>query len=234
MTARSVTDATTVRTRGQALRVFFSRKGPRTMLGAAAASWAARLVLGPPGPSDLLAVAAALGVWPFQEWLLHKHVLHLEPFTIGGKTIDPMSWRASHPPRRPARHRHDAPAAAGHRGLAAGPPPARGCCCSACAPPRSPRWRPTRRWRCSTSGRTSSCIRTSSRSRPTARRPAQPSAPPLPRREPVVRVHLSAGRSLVRHRSGSGDGHAVAHGDGSPRAACRAARRTPRAPSPLA
>ena len=94
MTARSVTDATTVRTRGQALRVFFSRKGPRTMLGAAAASWAARLVLGPPGPSDLLAVAAALGVWPFQEWLLHKHVLHLEPFTIGGKTIDPMFVRA--------------------------------------------------------------------------------------------------------------------------------------------
>jgi hypothetical protein len=94
MTARTVTDATTVRTRGQALRVFFSRKGPRTMLGAAAASWAARLVLGPPGPSDLLAVAAALGVWPFQEWLLHKHVLHLEPFTIGGKTIDPMFVRA--------------------------------------------------------------------------------------------------------------------------------------------
>jgi hypothetical protein len=93
MTPRSVTDATTVRTRGQALRVFFSRKGPRTLLGAAATTWAARLALGPPGPSDLLAAAAAIGVWPFQEWLLHKYVLHLEPRTVAGVEIDPMFAR---------------------------------------------------------------------------------------------------------------------------------------------
>jgi len=94
MKPRDVKDGTTIRTRGQALRVFLSRKGPRTLLGAAATTWASRVALGPPGPSDLLALAAAIGVWPFQEWLLHKYVLHLEPRTIAGIKIDPMFARA--------------------------------------------------------------------------------------------------------------------------------------------
>ncbi len=94
MKGRDIKDGSTIRTRGQALRVFFSRKGPRTIAGTAAGSWIARLLLGPPGMMDLVAAAAAIGVWPLQEWLLHKHVLHLEPRTIRGKHIDPMFARA--------------------------------------------------------------------------------------------------------------------------------------------
>jgi hypothetical protein len=93
MNPRDVKDASTIKTRGQALRVFFSRKGPRRIAKVAAATWATRLVLGPPGPSDLVASAAAIGVWPFQEWLLHKYLLHLEPVSINGRTIDPMFAR---------------------------------------------------------------------------------------------------------------------------------------------
>ena len=91
---RDVTDATTIRTRGQALRVFFSRKGPRLLAKVAATSWAARFALGPPGPRDVLAAAVAIGVWPFQEWLAHKYILHLEPRTIAGKRFDPGFARA--------------------------------------------------------------------------------------------------------------------------------------------
>lgn len=90
---RAVTDGTTIRTRGQALRVFLSRKGPRTLLKAAATTWATRFALGPPGPRDLFAAAMAIGVWPVQEWVLHKYVLHLEPRTIAGRHVDPMFAR---------------------------------------------------------------------------------------------------------------------------------------------
>lgn len=92
MTSR-IKDATTIRTRREALRVFFSRKGPRTLLGTVATTWAARAMLGPPGPSDLLAAAAAIGIWPIQEWVLHKYLLHLEPRTIAGIHVDPMFAR---------------------------------------------------------------------------------------------------------------------------------------------
>jgi sterol desaturase/sphingolipid hydroxylase (fatty acid hydroxylase superfamily) len=94
MTDRDVTSASDVRTHREAIRVFFSRKSPRRLAKIAATSWAARLVLGPPGPRDLLAATAAIAVWPVQEWLLHKYVLHLEPRTVGGIRIDPAFARA--------------------------------------------------------------------------------------------------------------------------------------------
>lgn len=88
-----VTDATTVRSLGQAVRVFFSRRSPKTIAGIAATLWGTRALLGPPGPSDLLAAASAIAVWPVQEWLMHKHLLHLEPRTIAGIRLDPSFAR---------------------------------------------------------------------------------------------------------------------------------------------
>lgn len=87
-------DGSTIRTRRHAARVFFSRKGPRTIAAIAATSWGARALLGPPGPSDLVAAAAAVIVWPFQEWLAHKHLLHIKPRTIAGIRVDPAFARA--------------------------------------------------------------------------------------------------------------------------------------------
>ena len=94
MNPRDIKDGNTVRTRGLAARVFFSRKGPRTIAKIAGGTWLARLFLGPPGPRDLVAAAAAIGVWPVQEWFLHKYLLHLEPRTIAGVEVDPMFARA--------------------------------------------------------------------------------------------------------------------------------------------
>jgi sterol desaturase/sphingolipid hydroxylase (fatty acid hydroxylase superfamily) len=89
-----VRNASEVRTHRQALRVFFSKKTPRRLATIAATSWAARLLLGPPGLRDVAAAAAAIAVWPVQEWVLHKYLLHLEPRTVAGIRIDPDFARA--------------------------------------------------------------------------------------------------------------------------------------------
>lgn len=83
-----------IRTHREAVRVFFSRKSPRAIRKIAIGTWLARAVLGPPGPRDLVAAAAAIAVWPVQEWFLHKYLLHLKPTTIAGVRIDPSFARA--------------------------------------------------------------------------------------------------------------------------------------------
>lgn len=93
MRAKDVKDATTLRSHREAVRVFFSRPGPKTIAGIAATLWGARALLGPPGPGDLVGAAAAVAVWPIQEWVAHKYLLHLEPRTIAGKKLDPAFAR---------------------------------------------------------------------------------------------------------------------------------------------
>jgi len=94
MDPRDVTLGSTIRTHREAVRVFFSRKSPRALRRIATATWLARALLGPPGPRDLLAAATAIGVWPLQEWFLHKYLLHLEPRTVAGVHVDPEFARA--------------------------------------------------------------------------------------------------------------------------------------------
>lgn len=86
-------DAESIRTLAEAARVFASRPGPRLIAATAGAMWAARAALGPPGVADVVAAGAALAWWPFQEWLMHKHLLHLEPRTIFGRPFDPLFAR---------------------------------------------------------------------------------------------------------------------------------------------
>mgnify|MGYP001572956901 CR=1 FL=1 len=96
---RSLSSITTYR---QALRVFFSRPGPRTIAGCAGLSWLARAALGPPGLGEPLIVATVVAWWPLQEWLMHKHLLHLRPTATPLGTFDPMfsrrhRWHHRHP-----------------------------------------------------------------------------------------------------------------------------------------
>lgn len=88
-------DGHRITTLSQAARVFFSKPGPRLIAGKAVASWARRATLGPPRLAELPVMAAVAAWWPFQEWLAHRHLLHLEPFELFGKTIDP-SFAATH------------------------------------------------------------------------------------------------------------------------------------------
>lgn len=82
-----------IETLRDALRVFASKPGPRLIAATAASMWALRALAGPPGPSDLVAAGAAVAWWPFQEWLAHKHLLHLEPREVMGVKFDPMFAR---------------------------------------------------------------------------------------------------------------------------------------------
>lgn len=93
-TTTTTNNGSDVRTHGQALRVFFSKKTPRRLAAIAGGTWAARLLLGPPGLRDLAAAATAIAVWPFQEWVMHKYLLHIEPRTIAGVRVDPSFARA--------------------------------------------------------------------------------------------------------------------------------------------
>jgi len=88
-------DAHRITSLREAARVFFRRPGPRLIAATVAVSWARRATLGPPRLAELGVVAAVAAWWPVQEWLAHKHLLHLEPFELFGKTIDP-SFAATH------------------------------------------------------------------------------------------------------------------------------------------
>lgn len=90
---RDVHDSESITTLRDAVRVFFSRPGPRMIATAAASTWALRAALGPPGVLDLVAAGAAITVWPFQEWWMHRDLLHLEPRTIAGIRVDPLFAR---------------------------------------------------------------------------------------------------------------------------------------------
>jgi hypothetical protein len=83
-------DGRSIRTLGDAARVFLSRPGPRRIAAQAVNGWTARLFLGPPALTEIGIFGAVVVWWPFQEWLAHKHLLHLKPFTFGGRTIDPL------------------------------------------------------------------------------------------------------------------------------------------------
>lgn len=93
-------DTRTIRTHEQALRVFVEQPSVRILgaqlvvlirlrvrLGAGGGGWAFTW-------TDL-AVAAGilLLVWPVQEWVLHKHLLHLRPRELAGRRFDPLFAR---------------------------------------------------------------------------------------------------------------------------------------------
>jgi Fatty acid hydroxylase len=76
-----------------AAREFMSRPGPRIIAAKAAASWARRATLGPVRWREVGVAAGVLAWWPFQEWLAHRYLLHLEPFEVAGQRIDPSFAR---------------------------------------------------------------------------------------------------------------------------------------------
>jgi hypothetical protein len=61
---------------------------------AAAAVLALRLAVGNFSWADALIVLTVLAAQPFVEWFIHKYLLHLKPFTIGGRTFDLYTAKA--------------------------------------------------------------------------------------------------------------------------------------------
>jgi hypothetical protein len=94
-------DTESLKTREQAVRAFFSRRGPRFLRGAAAVTLGLRALFGRPRWSDAAIVAGVVAYWPFQEWVMHKYLLHAEPSVRNGKKVDPRFAQ-----RHRAHHRH--------------------------------------------------------------------------------------------------------------------------------
>jgi hypothetical protein len=57
------------------------------------ASIAVRTAMGPFGRGDAVILVALPFYWAFQEYVLHRIVLHLEPFSIGRLRVDPYFAR---------------------------------------------------------------------------------------------------------------------------------------------
>jgi sterol desaturase/sphingolipid hydroxylase (fatty acid hydroxylase superfamily) len=69
-------------------RVFRSQPQPRLEAAAVVVALTARLVVGSWAVTDLVVVAAMVGIQPFFEWVFHVYVLHYRPITVLGRTID--------------------------------------------------------------------------------------------------------------------------------------------------
>jgi hypothetical protein len=81
------------RTLAHTVRVFFGFASPRILATTAAAAWAVRMWAGEWLAADALVATGICVLWPLQEWLIHVYILHFEPFTMVGRTIDLMTAR---------------------------------------------------------------------------------------------------------------------------------------------
>ena len=77
----------------QAAVLFFRYPSPRVIAGLLAVLFPLRAALGPASWADLLILAAVPVYWAFQEWFLHRYVLHLKPRRVLGFAIDPYFAR---------------------------------------------------------------------------------------------------------------------------------------------
>ena len=83
-----------VRTLGEARRAFLRKRSPWVIGTAIAALLALRIALGDASWRDAVAVAAMLALYPFGEWAIHVYLLHMRPFRLRGRVIDPPAARS--------------------------------------------------------------------------------------------------------------------------------------------
>ncbi|HWH10133.1 MAG TPA: sterol desaturase family protein [Solirubrobacteraceae bacterium] len=83
---------------GPAWREFRRKRGPWVIAGAILLALAARLALaltaGPPAWPDAAACVSILVAYPFGEWAIHVHLLHLRPFAFRGRRVELPTARA--------------------------------------------------------------------------------------------------------------------------------------------
>jgi fatty acid hydroxylase family protein len=77
-----------VKTLSQARADFFRRPSPYVIGMGIALALALRVWLGDFSWRDPVAIAAMLAVYPFAEWAIHVHILHLKPLRIRGRPVE--------------------------------------------------------------------------------------------------------------------------------------------------
>jgi hypothetical protein len=73
---------------GACWREFLTHFSPRAVAAAGALVLAARLYVGQWSWRDLAPPLFLLAAQPFVEWIIHKYVLHLKPFSIRGRRVE--------------------------------------------------------------------------------------------------------------------------------------------------
>lgn len=77
----------------QAARIFVRYPSPRVMLALLVGLLAIRVTADAPAWADAAIIAAVPVYWAFQEWFLHRFVLHFKPRILLGFRIDPYFAR---------------------------------------------------------------------------------------------------------------------------------------------
>jgi hypothetical protein len=85
-----------IRSLGQAADLFAHRRSAQLFVGAAAATTAARVTLGRWSRRDAATVAGIVAARPFAEWAIHRFVLHVSPFEVRGRQVDPGAAHRRH------------------------------------------------------------------------------------------------------------------------------------------
>jgi hypothetical protein len=83
-----------VKTLGEARREFAGKRSPWMIGAAIGAAVALRIALGDPTWRDAVAVVGAVVIYPFGEWAIHVYLLHMRPFRLRGRRIDPPAAKA--------------------------------------------------------------------------------------------------------------------------------------------
>ena len=82
------------RTLPGAVLSFLRMPGASLLLAVGAMTWTVRLGLGGWCWLDAWVALGLLAFWPLQEWLVHALLLHLKPFTLFGRPIEPILVRS--------------------------------------------------------------------------------------------------------------------------------------------
>jgi len=90
-TARDGSEIATIR---EAIAEFRRKRGPWVIAGAILLAIAVRAALGRPGWTDAGAAVYILVAYPFGEWAIHVHLLHLRPLRFRGRRIELATARA--------------------------------------------------------------------------------------------------------------------------------------------
>lgn len=85
-----------LRTLNGLFNAFMSQTSPRILAGLAGTGIAARLACGGWTNKDAAIPIAIAALWPIQETVLHRFILHARPFTMFGRTIDVGKFHREH------------------------------------------------------------------------------------------------------------------------------------------
>lgn len=77
----------------EAARLFFRHASPALLGAQVLVAGCLRCFAGGPDRVDAFIALGIALYWPIQEYLLHRAVLHMKPWTLLGKRVDPLSAR---------------------------------------------------------------------------------------------------------------------------------------------